>query len=133
MISYFVRYEGQATDRDEFIRYYRSSHVPILLRWPGIRAVHVYVPAPTSDPQPTLSASVFLMAQMIFDDEEALAWALASPERTEARTDMGKFPKFDAVVTHQAFLDTMHRPSRSLEELGRPEMAADPQSNLHGG
>jgi uncharacterized protein (TIGR02118 family) len=133
MISYFVRYEGQADDQDEFVRYYRSGHVPVLLRWPGIRAVHLHVPAFTHDPQPTKSGSVFLMAQLVFDDEEALARALASPQRAEARADMANFPEFNAAVTHQAFQGSVHTPAEFIEEFERSAKEAESDSNLRGG
>lgn len=99
-VSYFVLYEGEAEDRIAFVDYYRTRHVAILRRWPGIQAVHLHTPIPSPDPMPTQSKNAFLLAQLVFASEADLARALASPERAEARADMAHFPPFKAIVSH---------------------------------
>jgi uncharacterized protein (TIGR02118 family) len=43
-----------------------------------------------------------LMAQLEFDNEEAMNKAFASPERAAAREDFKRFMTFEGTVTHQA-------------------------------
>jgi len=101
-VSYFVRYEVEAPD--EFIRYYKSSHVPILARWPGMRRVILHRPLPWTDPCPVNRASALLVAQLEFETQADLDRALQSPERTEARRDFENFPPFEGKVFHQAMV-----------------------------
>ena len=99
-VSYFVRYEVEAGD--EFVRYYKDNHVPILARWPGMRRVILHRPVRWSDPCPVNRAASFLVAQLEFDSQADLDRALQSPERMEARRDFEKFPPFEGKVFHQA-------------------------------
>lgn len=102
MISYFVRYEDLAGNTEEFMRYYRDVHVPILARWPGVTAIYLHTPAGVEDAHPTTAGGASLMAQIVFASEADLAAALTSAERAQARVDFGQFPPFSARVTHQA-------------------------------
>lgn len=103
MHSYFVSYEGDVATLAAFRDYYRREHAVILRRFPGLRSLVLHETVPTTDPFPTRPSRVAWMAQMIFDDADALAAALASPEREAARSDFGRFPPFDAIVSHGAF------------------------------
>lgn len=100
--SYFVLYSGEADDAAGFVQRYRGVHVPILQRWPGIRSVILHTPEPWEDSKTVRSSGLALVTQMVFDDAAALAMALRSPERAEARIDFGKFPPFKGKVLHQA-------------------------------
>ncbi len=51
-VSYYVRYHGEAVDRDAFLDHYRDVHVPHLLRFPGIRSVILHHAAESADPFP---------------------------------------------------------------------------------
>ncbi len=74
-VSYFVRYEGEAESPAEFLDYYRERHVPILMRFPGIRRIVLHTP---------------------------VAWQDESEARSAARGDFGNFPPFRGLVFHQA-------------------------------
>jgi len=100
--SYFVRYEGQAENVEEFLRYYREQHAPILARLPGIRGIVLHSPVAWHDPYPVKPDRFMMLAQMIFDSAEDLDRALQSDARAEARGDLAHFPRFEGKVYHQA-------------------------------
>lgn len=102
MISYFVRYDGTAADPDAFARHYRTQHAGILRGFDGIQDLVLHTPARWRDPFDITAGKSFLLAQMTFESEAALAAALQSPARADARKDLRKFPDFDGIVTHQA-------------------------------
>jgi len=101
-VSYFVRYEGTAEDRDAFIGYYRERHVAILSRFPEIRRIVLHTPIEWHDPFFVKPDRFELIAQMIFDTEEDLDKALHSEARAAAREDFVYFPRFEGLVYHQA-------------------------------
>ena len=101
-VSYFVRYEGAARNRAEFVRYYRERHAPILARFPGIRRIVLHSPIDWRDAFPVHPDRFMFLAQMIFDNEADLQRALESDARSEARADFAHFPPFEAQVFHQA-------------------------------
>ena len=101
-VSYFVRYDIEASDRDAFIRRYREVHVPLVSRWPGLRRIVLHTPLSWRDPFPVNAGKAVLMAQLEFDDEATMNAALASRERAEAREDLSRFPRYEGTVVHQA-------------------------------
>lgn len=101
-VSYFVIYRGISEDPDRFLAHYRDVHVPILKRWPGMQRIQLHVGADWTDPEPVKRAGAALIVEMTFDSEEALQTALASDERSLARADFGRFPRFSGEVVHQA-------------------------------
>ena len=101
-VSYFVRYDIEVTDRDAFAAHYRSHHVPILARWPGIERVVLHTPLDWHDPFPVNRGRAVLLAELQFASREAREAALRSAERAEARADFKRFPAFSGTVTHQA-------------------------------
>ena len=121
-VSYFVFYKGQAEEPGGFVERYRKVHVPILQRWPGVLRVMVHTPLPAQDPKSTSSAGLAMMAEIVFRDQAALASALASQERHEARLDFANFPLFHG--------DVLHQPMQS--EAFQPASAA-PHSENSGG
>ena len=101
-VSYFVRYEGEAENPQEFLARYRDEHVPILARFPGIRRIVLHTPTVWQDPYPVRPDRFSLIAQMIFESQADLEAALRSEARAEARTDFAQFPPFHGTVYHQA-------------------------------
>ena len=101
-VSYFVRYDIETADAAAFVEYYRTRHVAVLSRWPGLRRVALHTPLAWRDPSPVNRGRALLVAQLEFDSAEALDAALASPERAESREDFKRFPTFEGTVTHQA-------------------------------
>jgi uncharacterized protein (TIGR02118 family) len=101
-VSYFVRYDIELADREAFVAHYRSHHVPILARWPGMKRVVLHTPLEWHDPFPVSRGRAVLLAQLEFDSAEAMQRAFESPERAAAREDFKRFPAFTGTVTHQA-------------------------------
>ena len=104
MVSYFVDYRGDAPDRDAIVRYYAGPHAGVLARLPGIRSLVLHTAAECVDPFPVNPGGRLLLAQMSFDSTEALAAALSSSARAQARDDAGNFPPFRGDITHQAMI-----------------------------
>jgi uncharacterized protein (TIGR02118 family) len=102
MMSYFVRYRGQAADAAAFVRHYEDRHAAILQRFTGIRSLVLHQPDTWVDPYPVVDGKTFLLAQMLFDNSAALDEALKSAARAEAREDFRNFPTFTGEVTHEA-------------------------------
>lgn len=102
-VSYFLRYDIHVADYEAFIDYYKTHHVPIIARWPGLRRIVLHTPIAWSDAWPVNRGRAVLMAQLEFESAEAMHAAFASPERAAARADMANFPPFEGPVTHQAF------------------------------
>lgn len=101
--DYLVIYQGEPEDPEEFLRYYREEHLPIVRAWPGVVGVELAVGADGEDPHPTIGG-VFMVARFSFESIEALRAALRSEERQAARADRGNFPAFEGTVRHQAVL-----------------------------
>ncbi len=101
-VSYFVRYDIRAQDIDAFLLHYRTKHVPILARWPGLQRVVLHTATQWSDPSPVNRGSAVLLAELQFESAQGLNEALSSPQRAEARRDFERFPPFEGMVTHQA-------------------------------
>lgn len=101
-VSYFVRYEGVAADPDAFLAHYRTQHVPLLTRLPGIRRIVLHTPCSWKDPYPVKPDRFAILVQMVFDSLEDLEEAVGSEARAAARADFGKLPPFQGAVYHQA-------------------------------
>jgi uncharacterized protein (TIGR02118 family) len=102
MVSYFVRYRGNASDPAEFAAYYTQHHAQILRRFPGITSLILHLPLPSADPYPVNPGGSFMLAQMAFADAASLNRSLQSEARREAREDFARFPRFEGEVTHEA-------------------------------
>jgi uncharacterized protein (TIGR02118 family) len=102
MVCYFVRYEIMPSNEKAFLEYYKTRHVPILARWPGMRRVVLHTSVASKDSFPVNEGRTFLLAQLEFESQADLENAMQSPQRAEARLDFQKFPPFDGTVIHQA-------------------------------
>jgi uncharacterized protein (TIGR02118 family) len=101
-VSYFARYDISTRNPDEFVRYYRDVHVPLLAAWPGATRVVLHTQVDWNDPYAITRGKSVLVVQVEFDSAAALNKALFSPERAKARLDFQSFPAFAGTVTHQA-------------------------------
>ena len=101
-VSYFVRYDIVPSSEKAFLEYYRTRHVPILARWPGMRRVVLYTGVAAKDSLQVNEGKTFLLAQLEFESQADLERAMQSPQRAEARLDFQEFPPFAGTVTHQA-------------------------------
>jgi uncharacterized protein (TIGR02118 family) len=101
-VSYFVRYQGKPADPAAFDTHYAGPHAALLRDFPGIRSLVLHRPTDAADPFPVDDAGLFLLSQMVFDNEDALRAALASEARRRAFADRANFPAFEGAVAHQA-------------------------------
>lgn len=104
MVSYFIRYVGRPEDADAFFDHYRTKHIAFLRDYPGIRGCRLHHPIPWNDPVAVNKDHVLVLAELIFDDAEALDRALKSEARQRSRSDFNNFPKFDGQISHQAVM-----------------------------
>jgi uncharacterized protein (TIGR02118 family) len=98
--SYVVRYHRPAEDEAAFVRNYVETHPPLLAQLPAIRNVMCYLPDPWSDPNGLAPADYMLGNEVVFDDAQAFAAAMASPIRHELRAHWRTFPRFTGANTH---------------------------------
>src|SRR5437016_14471400 len=79
-------------DPSSFDRHYRDTHMPLVRKWPGLRKVELgRITGMLGGSEPPY----YLIAEIYFDDQEAMHTALRSPEsraRGEARQCSGPGP-----------------------------------------
>jgi uncharacterized protein (TIGR02118 family) len=102
MVSYFVRYSGQADDPGKFNAHYENIHARILRKFSNIQSLVLHRPAPWTDPFAINRGDTALLVQMIFNSTQDLDAALCSDARRQAREDFQNFPAFKGSVSHEA-------------------------------
>lgn len=75
-------------DKEDFVRYWLDVHAPLEKKWPGLRR---YVISTTRRVLGGEGPDYDGIAELWFDDEDALKAALASVEREISRADFLKF------------------------------------------
>ena len=93
---------GFPTDSEEFDRYYRDIHTPIVQRIPGVRNIRFGRALKTVDGEP---APYYLVSDVYFDDLAALESALASSEMEEAIADVPNFATGGVTIMFCEFED----------------------------
>jgi uncharacterized protein (TIGR02118 family) len=83
-----IALHGFPDDPDEYQRYYREVHMPLVRRIPGVRNIRFGQALKTLDGGRPL---YYLVSDVYFDDMASLEAALASPEMDEAIADVPKF------------------------------------------
>jgi uncharacterized protein (TIGR02118 family) len=73
---------------NEFDRYYRDVHTPLVRRIPGVRTIRYGRALRTSDAG---RAPYYLVSDVYFDDANALEAARATPEMAAALADVPNF------------------------------------------
>jgi uncharacterized protein (TIGR02118 family) len=86
MVAMVKRKEGMA--KDEFIRYWLEVHAPLEKIWPGLKR---YVISPAIGAPGGGEPEFDGVAELWFENEEAMNRALESPERQVSREDFLKF------------------------------------------
>ena len=87
-----VVYDGRPDDPEQFLRYYLDVHLPLVWKFPKIRAIQI---------ERVVDGDMFMIARFLFDTPEDAKAALTSPERAVARADRDKFPPFKGTTRHQ--------------------------------
>ncbi|MGH9053409.1 MAG: EthD family reductase [Acidimicrobiia bacterium] len=93
--AYLVIYEGRPHRPEEWLRYYRDVHVPLVWQLPGLRGVELHVGRDGGD--------VFMVTRLRFDSLDELRRAITSAPRVRTREDMEVhlLPSFEGRVRHQ--------------------------------
>jgi uncharacterized protein (TIGR02118 family) len=92
--SDFIHYPGKAADLNAWLRFYFESHVPLMVRLPGIRAVELFTRLDYVSAMPFPRVDYMQRNKVVFDNVAACSAALQSPMRAEMRADFLRFPKF---------------------------------------
>lgn len=92
--SDFIHYPGKAEDLNAWLRFYFESHVPMMVRLPGIRAVELFTRLDYVCALPFPRVEYMQRNKVVFDSVAACRAALQSPIRAEMREDFLRFPKF---------------------------------------
>jgi hypothetical protein len=99
--TFLVEYPGECAEPTAWLDHYDSHHPKIMVRFPGVREVATFRPAP--ELRLDLPCEINRSMQrnkVVFDSGEALAHALASPIMIEMRADSAGFPKVERRPTH---------------------------------
>ncbi len=86
MVAMVKKKEGMETG--EFVRYWIEVHAPLEAKWPGLKR---YVISPAIGAPGGGEPEYDGVAELWFEDEQAMNKALASPERQVSREDFLKF------------------------------------------
>ena len=95
-----VEYPGATADLEAWLDHYDAHHPPIMARFPGIREIATFRPAPSERALPCARATSMQRNKVVFDSAAALVAALTSPVMVEMRADLAGFPPFSGPPTH---------------------------------
>lgn len=87
MVKLVVAY-GPPDDPAAFDEHYASTHAPLARKIPGLRRFDAGKVLGTPDGSP---APYYFLAELHYDDMEALQAAMATPESEAARADVATF------------------------------------------
>ena len=76
----------QPLDAAAFDQYYTETHTPLVQKMPGLRQLKI-----TRFPRTLMGDGYYMMAEMYFDDRDALNQALRSPEGAATAGDLQNF------------------------------------------
>jgi uncharacterized protein (TIGR02118 family) len=109
--TYFVSYEGQSADDEEWLAHYLRHHPPIMKKLPGLRKLEVYSRIDYSSELDIERSRALQRNLVVFDSQQQLNEALDSPVREELRADYDGFPPFKGVSPHGAMLSEAFAPA----------------------
>jgi len=98
--TYLVSYEGVAADLNLWLSHYMAHHIPMMVRFPGLRALEVFTRIDWCSALPWRRVDFMQRNKVVFDSPAALGAALNSPVRDEMRADFHQFPPFSGKTTH---------------------------------
>jgi uncharacterized protein (TIGR02118 family) len=101
--SFLVHYPGEAQDLNTWLTHYLCHHVPLMCRFPDVRAVEVYTRVDWIDALPWDREHHFQRNKIVFDSAAALEQALHSPVREQMKADRASFPPFSGGNVHHPF------------------------------
>ena len=96
MVHRLVVSYGQPADPEAFDSYYRATHTPLALKQPGLVRLTIGRPVSLDAAQP----APYLVAELDFDSEQAMAESMSSPEGRAAGADLANFASGGASIMH---------------------------------
>lgn len=115
--SFLVHYPGEPEDFNEWLTHYLRHHVPLMCRFPEVRAVEVYTRVDWIDALPWPRVHHFQRNKIVFDSAAALEQALHSPVRELMKLDRARFPAFTGGnVHHPLATQTIVGPAAQVEQ-----------------
>ena len=110
--TFLVQYLGAAGDLPAWLDHYDANHPPIMVRFPGIRAVSTFRPVPAwHSALPFGRGTAMQRNKVVFDSVPALVAALASPVMDEMRADGATFPPYAPRAVHHPMETRTVRPA----------------------
>jgi uncharacterized protein (TIGR02118 family) len=103
-----VSLHGRPADPNEFDRYYRQTHMPLVQVIPGVRNIRFGKVVRTADGSPP---PYYLVSDVYFDDMGELEAALGSPEMAEAIGDVPNFATGGVTILFCEFEDLAPLPT----------------------
>lgn len=111
-LTFLVQYPGRADDLAGWLDHYDANHPPIMVRFPGIRAVSTFRPAAEwTSALPFARSEAMQRNKVVFDSAAALVAALASPVMDEMRADAATFPPYAPRAVHHPMDTRLVRPA----------------------
>jgi hypothetical protein len=114
-IAYFVTIGGAVENDGRFASWFKTGPAGALKTLPGLRVFDLYLPVASHDPYLDDGAGPLAMAQLYFDDVEALESALASPNFPESALRGEGSPVTDTCAVH-AVMRTQFYPVAGARE-----------------
>ncbi|WBU58860.1 EthD family reductase [Paracoccus albus] len=111
--SYMVHYPGPAENTEEWLRHYRSQHIPLMCRLPRIRGVEMLTRIDWISSLPLAHAKHMQRNRVVFDSSQELRAALQSSVRDEMRADVAQYPRFEGGVFHHVMTTEVIYPAHS--------------------
>jgi len=108
--TYLVSYEGEAEDLNAWHSHYLENHTRHMAMFPGIRELEVYTRLDWVSALPWRRQNFMQRNKVVFDDADALVFALNSPVRHDMRADFKTFPRFTGPNNHYAMATRELRP-----------------------
>lgn len=92
-------HKKEGMGRDEFLRYWRDVHAPLVVPMPGLRryVISVAVQLQGSSEAPRFDG----VAELWFDDGEAVKTAFASPQGQKVQNDAANFCEYEICLTEE--------------------------------
>lgn len=112
--TFLVQYQGRADDLPAWLDHYDANHPPIMVRFPGIRAVSTFRPVDGwTSALPFGRGTAMQRNTVAFDSVPALVAALGSPVMDDMRADAATFPPYAPRAIHHPMDTRIVRPKSS--------------------
>jgi uncharacterized protein (TIGR02118 family) len=98
MVRFIVIWQNTPTDPEAFDRHYREVHIPLGKSLPGLRRYSL-----SRDVNPVRGEPAYRVAELDFDDMDALRSAFQSPEGQATAEDVEKLSEWSPGVRSMTY------------------------------